>query len=149
MRILNAILRATLVAIILSFLQSLPASADIPHIDFRPEATRTAGPVADGSLLGRGRVTWNGPHEGFRLWLEGGQDAGDYRLALTSPGGTGLPLRVRIETDEPATAEDAGRGLRILSSQNSVNFRIVTDGHQEASPGMWRLLIGASTVLSL
>lgn len=144
MKTLNTVRQIALAAFL-----SIPqlAMADTPRLDFRPEATRTAGPVTDGTLLGRGRVSWDGPHAGFHLWLEGGQESLERRLALSPPGGKGSPLRVRLETDEPVTADKAGRGIVILSSDNSVSFSIVIDGNQEASPGVWNMRISAATLL--
>ncbi len=68
MKTLNTVRQIALAAFL-----SIPllAIADTPRLDFRPEATRTAGPVADGTILARGSVSWDGPHTGFQLWLEG------------------------------------------------------------------------------
>lgn len=142
------IARLLLVVSILSF-SFISAASESPRIDFFSKNFLTSGQIADGTLLGNGRVVWNGPHEGFVLWLEGAgsQPAGQV-VTLINSSNSNRPILVRIECDLPATQEEGGRGLRVITNENSVNFRILANGDQKVYPGVWNFTISAALIIN-
>ncbi|EKS6735954.1 hypothetical protein OR233_004442, partial [Enterobacter asburiae] len=137
-----------LCALALCLLPALPAAADAPVLEFRAEAPRTAGPVPDGTVLGRGRVTYSGPHSGFRIWMPGEQQGGGPdRYVLSPPPGTVTPVRVRLEADSGQPDGTTGQGVVSLSAGASISFRLVADGNQQAGAGQWSARISAAALL--
>ncbi|WP_320734350.1 AfaD family invasin [Enterobacter kobei] len=137
-----------LLAAALCFLPAVPALADMPVLEFRAEAPRTAGLMPDGTVLGRGRLTYTGPHTGFRLWMEGErQGSSPERYVLTAPPGAPAPVRVRLEADRGRPDGETGRGVLSMTTESSISFRVVADGNQHAAAGMWSARISAMAVL--
>lgn len=137
------------VAAVLGFIPFMSVASDSCRIDFYSKRFLTSGPIVDGTLLGHGRAVCNNPHDGFVLWLsEEGIESGGQIAAPGEPAGSIRSIRARIDTDLPATKEGAVRGLRVITSENSVNFRILADGHQEVGPGVWRFIISAADILN-
>ncbi|MEY7874474.1 AfaD family invasin [Enterobacter roggenkampii] len=137
------------VAAVLSFLPFMSVASDSCRIDFYSKRFLTSGPIVDGTLLGHGRAVCNTPHDGFVLWLdEGGLKPGGLIFTPNEPSGSKRFIRVRIDTDLRAAKEDAVHGLRVITSENIVNFRILADGHQEVGPGMWHFTMSAAPILN-
>ncbi|MDP5163577.1 AfaD family invasin, partial [Enterobacter ludwigii] len=100
-------------------------------------------------VLGRGRVTYSGPHNGFRIWMPGErQGGGPDRYMLSPPPGAAAPVRVRLEADNGQPDAATGQGVVSLSPGGSISFRLVADGNQQAGAGQWSARISAAALLT-
>ncbi|WP_210530852.1 AfaD family invasin, partial [Pantoea ananatis] len=93
-----------------------------------------AGPIRDGTLLMRGRVSSNDPHGGFRLWCAadaaGGRSA---HCVLTGQRHSGNTLRVRVSGEGWQPELPPEGGMMTVNAERSVAFRIEADGDQNAA----------------
>ncbi|ERM13350.1 hypothetical protein NS303_21655 [Pantoea ananatis] len=105
-----------------------------------------AGPVRDGTLLMRGRVSSNAPHGGFRLWCAayaaGGSSA---RCVLTGQRHAGNTLRVRLSGEGWLPGPPPEGGMITVDAERSVAFRIEADGDQNAAADTWAVALSAAT----
>lgn len=145
---MSVITKLLIVVAILSF-PFISAASESPRIDFFSKHSLTSGQIADGTLLGSGRVVWNGPHDGFVLWLEGASSQPEGQVVrLIHSSISNRSILVRIESDLPAIKEESGLGLRVITNENSVNFRILANGDQKIYPGVWNFTIGAALIIN-
>ncbi|MGG6196936.1 AfaD family invasin [Pantoea allii] len=105
-----------------------------------------AGPVRDGTVLMRGRVSSNDPHSSFLLWCTadaaGGSSAS---CVLTGQRHAGNILRVRLSGEgwQPGTPPEGG--VMTITAERSVAFRIEADGDQIAVADTWAVALSAAT----
>lgn len=105
-----------------------------------------AGPVRDGTLLMRGRVSTNAPHGGFRLWCAA-HTPGDSSASciLTGQRHAGNTLRVRLSGEGWQPGLPPGGGMMTVNAERSVAFRIEADGDQSAAADSWVVALSAAT----
>jgi len=105
-----------------------------------------AGPVRDGTLLMRGRVSSDTPHAGFRLWCAAGVAEGDsVRCVLTGQRHAGHILRVRLSGGGWQPGPPPEGGVMTINAERSVAFRIEADGDQSAAADTWIMALSAAT----
>lgn len=127
---------------------SSQAWAASPNLDYQMTLGVESGVLSDGTVLGRGSVSYTSPHLGFRVWSDvdkSGAQAGRYRLSgLHQPQNT---LRVRLEQEGWHADEEGGKGIVIHTGVERVEFRVVVDGTQKVAADNWALPLKANTLL--
>ena len=105
-----------------------------------------AGPVRDGTLLMRGRVSSDAPHGGFRLWCAADAAGGSStRCVLTGQRHAGNTLRVRLSGEGWQPGPTLEGGIMTINAERSVAFRIEADGDQNAAADTWAVALSAAT----
>lgn len=140
MAYLNMFYSRTIILSCIAFgLSNSMVMASLPQIDYRNVSEMIAGEVPDGMVLGHGRVSDAGAHQGFSVWLESslkGNEPGHYILR----GKTDAQniLRIRLE-EENWKGDNQSAGILIRTREQSASFFVLTDGNQHVPADKWTL----------
>lgn len=122
-------------------------AADAPQLDYRTTGKLT-GTIKDGFLVGKGRVMYTGEHSGFRVWSEAPR-SGAYPARYLIEGQQNFHnrLRVRIGSERGQADVKEGKGIIILTGDNSVLFNVVADGTQNVKADNYPIELRAVVLL--
>ncbi|UJD87711.1 hypothetical protein FS594_02300 [Rahnella aquatilis] len=122
-------------------------AADAPQLDYRTTGT-LPGTIKDGFLVGKGRVMYSGEHSGFRVWSEAPR-SGTHpaRYMLEGQQNVHNRLRVRIESERGQVDVKEGKGIIILTGDNSILFNVVADGPQNVKADNYSVELRAVALL--
>ncbi|MGP2504469.1 AfaD family invasin [Pantoea ananatis] len=106
-----------------------------------------AGPIRDGTVLMRGRVSSGAPHDGFRLWCAADTaDGSSAHCVLIGQRHAGNTLRVRLSGDGWQPEPPPQGGMMTVNAERSAAFRIEADGDQNAAADTWAVTLSAATI---
>ncbi|MDA5543799.1 hypothetical protein PGS62_07535 [Yersinia rochesterensis] len=124
-------------------------AADKVELTFHADNIMQSGRISDGAVFGRGMITYNGNHTGFRLW-------GDNLTSNGRPGSYILKgvnndlniLRLRIESSGVPFSSQSENKIDVLTNDDTINFYFVSDGDQYIATDRYVLEINGVVLLS-
>ncbi|QQN36467.1 hypothetical protein JHW33_07555 [Rahnella aceris] len=122
-------------------------AADAPQLDYRTTGT-LSGTLKDGFLVGKGRVMYHGEHAGFRVWSEAPRNGNHpARYLLEGQQNVRNKLRVRIESERGQPDGKEGKGIIVLTGDDSILFKVVVDGQQNVRADNYPIELRALVLL--
>lgn len=126
--------------------QTYASEVAMPTIDYSAVTPQKSGNVPDGTLLGRGRITYSAPHVGFILGSDSERTNRPGGYILSGINNPGNKLYIRMEA-EGAVEDEQQRGIIISTNQSSVPFSIKMDGNQNIVSDKWSFSINTIAIL--
>lgn len=141
-------LSGAFLTIMLSLPFGISIAADGPQVDFQSTVSLTAGRYHDGLILGKGRVTYNGPHTGFRVWIDAIKSrAQPNSYILEGQQNAQNKLHVRLEQPGWQPDDMEMNGIAIQTGEYSVLFQVVADGEQNLAAEKWQVNVKGVALL--
>lgn len=141
--------RQGLCALVLGLLTlcSLPVLAQEVKLELEVLQRPTSGTMKGDTRLVRGRVSYEGAHQGFRVWSDAqpvGPETNRYRLSGSHAGNT---LGIRLTQKDALPDEEGGSGIVLHTGERTATFYVVIDGDQAVKVDQYRLLLKAAALL--
>lgn len=119
-----------------------------PQLTLQMNTGNTAGFIQDKTIIGQGRITFDGEHAGFYVWNETAtQGLKSNSYIITGQGSDKNTLRVRIESEDEGHGRTDSNGFVIITSEDSTIFYVVIDGDQNVNPDSYALSLKSSTLI--
>lgn len=137
-----------ILAIALCILSLCSHAANVPKIYFIQNDISAVGNVKDGTIVGTGKLSYEGEHVGFHVWIDDKYSSLNNTSTLYSNRHSSKPLRVRIESPQHASKIVRENGIKIFTHESHTTFQIVLDGNQDVSPGSLSFRLGAAAIIA-
>lgn len=118
--------------------------------DDKPELTLSGrshlgSQVREGDLIANGKITYQGRHSGFKVWLEARKsgEAPDHYIVTGTHDGE-HELRVVIGRDGWRPDDKAGNGIIILTGEPQAEFDVVSDRDQTVAADEYRIMVNGA-----
>lgn len=130
-------------------LSSLSATAsDAPGLVFQPAKRMLAGAVADGTLIGQGRLNTLIPGGGsFKVWCGAASDEVTVSACQVQGRNDGHhTLHVRLEKDAGTPGSQNGKSILLSGGAGDNTFSIVAAGNQNIGADSYPVVLGAQAL---
>lgn len=132
------------VLIVLPFFSQASESPELSYYS----TGNASGQVPDGYVLGKGTISFSGPHSGFKIWstaIAVPEKPGSYEL--TGQQHSANRVRVKLRGNENWQSAPDGIGLIIRTEDETVSFELVVEGKQQISAGNYSIDFKAVALL--
>ncbi|EPF0317273.1 AfaD family invasin [Enterobacter chuandaensis] len=103
--------------------------------------------IINDTIIAYGKVTYTKPHAGMRLWLDATpstKNVDQYILSGENKDDNKFKVRIRARGSKPDTLHN--NGIVIDSSENVLNFEIVSHGLQKTHPDIYAITVLADAL---
>lgn len=104
--------------------------------------------LRDGLVIGRGQVSFQPPHSGYQVWLNGRRRvATPGRYVLVGKHNPEHQLRIRLTGEGWSAGHDNNGGITSAAVNERLYFDIVVDGTQQAEADEYIITASAAAII--